>query len=67
MSKYTVIGLVSASIVVGEYEANSENEAIEKANNDPQANCNTTLCNQCSRTIDIGDVYELRADKNSTE
>ena len=59
--KYAVYGNMGASIKIGEYEAESEDEAIEMADADPQGNWYPSLCWQCNREIEIGDVYETEA------
>jgi len=59
MAKYQVIGLISATIIVGEYEAKSAAAAIKKAENDPKANSYCTLCHQCAKNIEMGEVYTL--------
>lgn len=47
MTKYRVYGNYIFSKILGEYEADSEEEAIEKALN--EANCNAMLCVHCSK------------------
>ena len=61
MKKYQVVGLIDASVQLGEYEANSQEEAIRKAEFDQTANWHPTLCQQCSKDIDISDIYDVRA------
>jgi len=63
MARYQVTGLIAASVYLGEYEAASEDEAIKKAELDPDANWNPSLCWHCAHEIDIGDVYETVADE----
>lgn len=63
MSKYSVYGLISASVYLGDYEAESEEAAIEMAEADDENDFNPTLCHHCSNSLDIGDVYEVNADK----
>lgn len=55
MTRYTVIGLVDAT-VAEEYEAESSEEAFDKA----LANMDIpTICHQCASEIDIGDVTKF--------
>ena len=49
MAKYRVYGNYIFSKVLGEYEADSEEEAIEKALD--EAECNATLCVHCSQDL----------------
>ena len=57
MAKYRVYGNYIFSKVLGEYEADSEEDAIEKALNN--ANCNATLCVHCSQVfVDSGELDE---------
>jgi hypothetical protein len=51
MPKYTVIGLVSAS-VSAKVEANTPQDAIEAAE------LCASICHQCADDLDVGDVYE---------
>ena len=51
MAKYRVYGNYIFSKVLGEYEADSEEDAIEKALNN--ASCNATLCVYCSKLSKI--------------
>ena len=63
MAKFSVYGLVSATVSFGEYEADTEAQAIALAEDDDNSNFNPTLCHQCSDEVDLGDVYEVKADK----
>lgn len=57
MSKYRVHGNYIFSKVLGEYEAYSEEEAIEKALD--EAECNAILCVHCSQDfVDSGSLDE---------
>ena len=62
MGKYMVYGIVCASVDLGTYEANSEQEAIGMAEDNQEANWNPGLCHQCSNEVEIGDVYEVKAE-----
>lgn len=61
--KYHVYGMVSASVSLGEYEAESEEEAIQMAEDNQGANWYPSVCHQCSRELDVGDVYKVEADE----
>jgi len=63
MKKYRVYGIASASTVIGEYEAESEQEAADMAANDQNADYDLGLCYQCSRKVEIGDIYEYQAEE----
>lgn len=57
MAKYRVYGNYIFSKVLGEYEADSEKEAIEKALD--EADCSITLCVHCSQHFeDAGSLDE---------
>ena len=63
MTKYRVYGYASASKVVATVEANSKEEAITKAENDPDSDYYMMLCHQCAGKVELGDVYELKAEE----
>ena len=63
MKKYIVYGLMTASIKLGEYEAEDKEEAIKKAEDDPEANWTASLCWQCAGEVELGDVYEVEVDE----
>lgn len=64
MKKYRVVGILSASVTLGTYEADSKEKAILMAEDDGQANWNPSLCHYCSKSgIELGDIYELDADE----
>ena len=57
MAKYRVYGNYIFSKVLGEYEADSKEEAIEMALD--EAECNVTLCVHCSQEfVDGGSLDE---------
>jgi hypothetical protein len=56
--KWTVMALVDASYIIGEFEAETGEEAAEKAWNEAHS---PSLCHQCSDELEAGDVYDLRA------
>lgn len=57
MAKYRVYGNYIFTKVLGEYEADSEEEAIEKALED--AECDIRLCYHCSQEfVDSGMIDE---------
>ena len=62
MPKYRVYGILTGSVFLGEYKANSEEEAEKMANDDPDANWYPSLCHQCSGEIEFGDIYETEID-----
>lgn len=63
MKKYRVYGVMTASIVIGEYEADSKDAAIEMSGQDENANYYASLCHQCSSEIDLGDIYKEEAEE----
>ena len=62
MSKYRVFGIISASKVMGEYEADSPEKAIERAEEDSKADRCPILCYQCAQKVDLGEVYKMEAE-----
>lgn len=62
--KYIVTGVISASTILGEYEAESKDQAEEMAKQDENANWNPSLCNHCSNGVDLSDVYEVIVEEN---
>ena len=57
--KYKVYGIMTASVLLGEYEANSKEEAEEMAENDKTADWYPTLCHQCADDIELSDIYKV--------
>lgn len=58
MKKYAVWAKVGASVKIGEYEAESEEKAVEMAEEDKNANWIPSLCHHCAEEIEIGDAYD---------
>lgn len=63
MSKYKVYGHLSASILIGEYEAESKEAAEKMAENDDHADWYPSLCHQCASEVDLGDIYKVEVDE----
>lgn len=63
MKKYKVYGLITASVVMGEYEAESKEQAIKMSENDDQAEWFPSLCHQCAREIELNDITTLEAEE----
>ena len=63
MKKYRVYAIATASWVLGEYEASSPEEAQSMAENDKFADGHKSLCWQCGREIDLGDVWENQVEE----
>lgn len=53
MAKFTVMGLVSAT-VYADVEADSPEEAME------QAELSASVCHQCAKELEVGDVYDMQ-------
>ena len=56
--KYRVYGIMTASVLIGEYEADSAEEAERMSDADPDANVWPSLCYQCSEEIELGEIYK---------
>jgi hypothetical protein len=61
--KYRVYGIISASKVIGTYEASSKEEAEDMANDDPNADWYVGLCYHCAHEVDIGDIYDINVEE----
>ena len=57
MKKFRVLGILSASVDLGVYEAESKEDAIEQAYANPEANLKPTLCCKCSHDVELTDIY----------
>ena len=56
--KWIAIAIISASKFIAEIEADTKEEAREKAEN--HENCNTPIiCHSCTKKIEIGDIYRI--------
>ena len=58
MKTYRVYGLWTASKFIGEFEANSEEEAIAMAEDSDESYA--SLCHQCSKNLDLSDLYPYK-------
>jgi hypothetical protein len=63
MPKYRVYAIASASWVLGEYEAESKEAAIEMSEQDDDADYYVGLCHQCAGDVELGDAYEFQAEE----
>lgn len=61
MPKFRVVGKVSASKYLGEFEAETEEEAIELALNSDEA-C-ICLCHQCSPEAENPEIHDAEAEE----
>ena len=63
MKRYRVYGIMTASVLIGEYDAESEDDAIDKADDDPEACTYPTLCHQCSVEVELCEIYKTEAEE----
>lgn len=63
MKKFKVYGLMTASVLIGEYEAENADAAIELADLDGSANWSPLLCHHCANEVELGEVYKTYAVK----
>lgn len=63
MATWRIIGILSASKYLGIVEADTKEEAIEKAEEELVDEMHASLCHYCSREIDLGETYDLEAEK----
>ncbi len=61
MKKYKVYAMAIASKFIGEFEAESKEEAEEKAWE--EGNLVITLCHYCSREVELSDIYDYQVDE----
>lgn len=63
--KYRIFEIATASRFLGEVEAYSEKEAIEKGwdKKHPDGSIPLALCHSCARKVEIGDTYEIQAEE----
>lgn len=61
--KFAVYGIMTASCLIGEYEANSAEEAQAKAEEDKDGNWYPSVCHQCSGEVSLGEIYETQAEE----
>lgn len=61
MAKYVVWATASAYKKVGEYEADSEEDAVEMSMSDPLADSHFGL--NIGNDFDVGDAYEWEAEE----
>ncbi len=61
MSKFAIWAMYTASKSLGEFEAETEDEAISLA--EKGGDSFATLCHQCADELDLGDCYEFQAEK----
>ncbi len=59
MPKFEVTGSVDCVVLIGKYEADSKEEAERMAEDDESADWYPTLCHQCSREVEVGDITEV--------
>ncbi len=62
MPRYAVYEIATASYLVGEYEAESEDAAKRMASDGPQ-NDPPSICHQCSNEVELGDWYEYQTEE----
>lgn len=61
--KYRVYAIATASWLIGTYEADSPDAAVEMANKDNEAEFSKSLCHQCADEMEVGDCYETQVEK----
>lgn len=63
--KFRVYAILSASQYVGEFTAETEEEAIKLAEQD--GDYGGSLCHQCAGEFDLGDAHDFVADECAIE
>ena len=61
MPKFSVYALYTASRHIGEFVAETADEAEVLA--DKEGDFSVSICHQCSREIDIGDCYKTEVEE----
>lgn len=62
MPKYRVYAIATASWVLGEYEAETPEEAEKMVDDDQTAEMYKSLCHQCSAEVEVGDAYKFEVE-----
>jgi len=63
IKRFRVYGLMTASTFLGEYDAKSKVEAEKMAEKNNKVNWNVSVCHQCSKEVELGDIYELQTEE----
>ena len=63
MKKFRVYRIMTATTVIGEYEAEDDQAALEMADMDRTGNWCPDLCHYCSRDLDLGEIYETEVEE----
>ena len=63
MKKYRVYGIATASWLVGEYEADSPEDAEKQAEEDQNSGWYQSLCHQCGSDVELGDIYKVESEE----
>jgi hypothetical protein len=63
MAKYSIFGEVRAGKYLGEVEADSEEEAIDKAYIELMDEMDVSLCHQCADEAEDASIDEISASK----
>jgi len=63
MPKYRVYAIASASWLLGEYEAENEDEARDLSQDDDSAEYHPSICHSCAGKIELGDAYKFDAEE----
>ena len=56
---------MTASVHLGDYEAESEEAAAELAENDSKADWIPTLCYQCASDVELSEVHDVQVVKQN--
>ncbi|MCK5307095.1 MAG: hypothetical protein KAJ73_00655 [Zetaproteobacteria bacterium] len=57
---YRVYGIITASVLLGEYDVGSKEEAEKAADADENADWNPSLCHQCSSEVELCGVNSVQ-------
>ena len=60
--KYRVYGIITASVLLGEYDTDSKEKAEKMAEEDAKADWNPSLCHQCSEEVELGGVNSVQVE-----
>jgi hypothetical protein len=66
MPRFTIIGIASATKVLGVIEAPTKKDAEDIAWNDDMLHDEwyISLCHHCASDLDVGDIYKIEASEN---
>ena len=63
MPKYRIYAIATASWPLGEYEAETEEAAMDLCDQDRTVDYYKSLCHHCASEVELGDTYKTEAEE----